>query len=542
MGALRLIGWSQHRARVAAAVALLALLAAACGGQEAGEVDEAAETGAGTTTAPAPADDEPATFRVAVGVDLDTLDPAGTTTTTVANMIDYTVETLIQIDEEGAVVPHLATEWEVADDGLTYTLELQEGVEFHDGTPFDAEAVVFTFERLLDEEVAVPIRAPFEAIEAVEATGEHTVEMRLSQPFPPLLSALSFSAAAIISPASTEEQGNTYTDYRHPIGTGPYMFSEYREGERFVVERFEGYWSDEPYYDTVEFQIVPEAATRVSLLRAGQIDMTILPPVSDIPALEEDPETEVLMAPGNRVIFISINTNEISDPRVRQALNYAVDKEALIDNVLFGAADPLDAPMDSSLFGHCPVGEYPYDPERARELLAEAGVEDLQLRFIAPTGRYIQDFEVAQAISGFLSEVGVQASVETMDWPSYVGRITAAPEEQEQDLHLLGWAPSYMDAFQAMVMFESSNHPPAGLATSFYGTDEVDALLAEAAQEVDEGTRAELYCEASELVWEDAPWIFLHSQRFPIAYRAGIENISYRPNESFYAIYARPAE
>jgi ABC-type transport system substrate-binding protein len=438
------------------------------------------------------------------------------------------------------VHPNLAADWEISDDGLTYTFELQEGVEFHDGEPFNAEAVVTTFERILDEEVTVPIRAPYAAIESVEALDEHTVEMTLSEPFSPLIAGLSFSASAIVSPASLE--GDAYLDYTEPVGTGPYTFGEYREGERFVVEKFDNYWGDEPHYDTVEFQIVPEAATRVSLVRAGQADMIILPPISDLPALEDDPELDVLLAPGNRTIFMAINNNTIDDPRVRQALNYAVDREAIIERVLFDAADPVDAPMDESLVGHCSVGEWPYDPDRARDLLAEAGVEDLELRFIAPTGRYVQDSQVAQAVSGYLEEVGISAPVETMDWPTYVGRITAPADEQEQDLHLLGWAPSYMDSFQHMVIFQTDQQPPAGLGTAFYTNDQVDQILADAATEVDEAARDQLYCEAAELIWDEAPWIFMYSQRFPIVSRADVDGVTYRPNESFYAVYARPSQ
>ena len=484
--------------------------------------------------------DDPTTFRVAVGVDLDTLDPAGQTTTTVANMVDYTVETLTRIDEEGAVLPNLASDWEVSDDGLTYTFELEQGVEFHDGEPFNAEAVATTFDRILDEEVTVPIRAPYEAVESVEALDEHTVEITLSEPFAPFLAGLSFSASAILSPASIE--GDAYLDYTEPVGTGPYTFAEYSPGERFIVEKFDNYWGEEPHYDTVEFQIVPEAATRVSLVRAGQVDMIILPPVSDLPALEDDPEVEVLMAPGNRTIFIAINNEVIDDVNIRQAMNYAVDKEAIIERVLFGAADPVDAPMHESLFGHCAVGSYEYDPDRARELLDEAGVDELEVSFIAPTGRYIQDFEVAQAISGFLEEVGISAPVETMDWPTYLANINVPTEEQGADMHLLGWAPSYMDSFQHMLVFQTDQQPPAGLATAHYSNPEVDDLLAQAATEVDESAREDLYCEASEIVMEEAPWIFLHSQSFPIVYRAGLEGITYRPNESFYAVYAQPAE
>jgi ABC-type transport system substrate-binding protein len=522
------------------AVALAAfLVTAACAPAE----DDLAEPEDDPAEEPEDVEDEPgdpSTFRVAVGIDLDTLDPAGQTTTTVANMVDYTVETLTRIDEEGAVHPLLAEDWEVSDDGLTYTFELRQGVEFHDGEPFNADAVVASFERVLDEEVTVPVRGHLEPIETVEAIDEHTVEMTLSQPFAPFLAGLSFSAGAVVSPASIE--GDAYLDYTEPVGTGPYTFGEYREGERFVVEKFDNYWGEEPHYDTVEFQIVPEAATRVSLVRAGQVDMIILPPVSDLPALEEDPEIEVLMAPGNRTIFIAINNEIVDDERIRQAMNYAVDKDALIERVLFGAADPVDAPMHESLFGHCPVGGYEYDPDRARELLDEAGVDELDVSFIAPTGRYIQDSEVAQAISGFLAEVGINAPVETMDWPTYLANINVPTEEQGADMHLLGWAPSYMDSFQHMVVFQTDQQPPAGLATAHYSNPEVDDLLAQAAQELDESAREDIYCEVSETVMEEAPWIFLYSQNFPIVYRSGIENISYRPNESFYAVYARPAE
>lgn len=482
-----------------------------------------------------------ATFQMAVGVDFDTFDPAGTTTTTIGNMLTYMVETLTRIDEDGEVLPGLARDWGVTDDGLTYTIELQQDVVFHDGTPFNAEAVVFNLERVQDPDVEVPIRAAFEPIDTVMAIDEHTVEVALERPFPPFIAALSFEGGAMISPDSVDAEGNSYTEYTRPVGTGPYTYGEYSAGERFTVQRFDDYWGELPYYSDVEFQIVPEAATRVSLLRAGQIDMIILPPISDLPALEEDPAVEVLLAPGNRTIFMAFNNNTVEDPLVRQALNYAVDRQSIIERVLFDAADPVDAPMDESLFGHCSVGEWPYDPDRARELLAEAGAEDLELRFIAPTGRYVQDSEVAQAVSGFLEEVGVTVVFETMDWPTYVGRITAPAEEQEQDLHLLGWAPSYMDSFQHMVIFQSDQQPPNGLATAFYSNPDVDQILADAAVEIDEGARADLYCGASEIIWDEAPWIFMYSQRFPIAYSADVTNVSFRPNESFYAVYARPA-
>jgi len=485
------------------------------------------------------------TFRIAIGVDADSLDPVQGTTTTIDNIIDYMAQTLIGIDETGALVPLLATEWSTSEDGLTMDLTLREGVVFHDGTPLTADVVVWNFERLLDPNVNVPRRGPYAPIESVEAVDELHVRLHLSQPAPYMAGALTQTTAALVSPASVDLEGNSYENITHLVGTGPYTFTSRSFGERIVVTRFEDYWGEKPYYDEVVFHIVPEATTRESLLLSGQVDMIILPPASDIPALEANPAVEVVFGPSNRTIFIVINTSKppLDDARVRQALNYAVDKEAIVQGILFGAADVMDAPMAESLFGYTSIGAYPYDPERARELLAEAGIEpgELTLDFMSPTGRYVQDFPASQAIANYLADVGITANVRTMDWPTYVGTMTQPVDSNETQLHLLGWAPAFMDASQQMLQFQQSQHPPAGLATSFYTNPEVEDLIARANATVADAERADLYAQAARLIWEDAPWIFLWVQRFPIVHSADVTNISGLPNEKFYALYARPA-
>lgn len=485
------------------------------------------------------------TFRIAVGVDPDTLDPVQGTTTTVDNIMDYMVQTLVTIDQEGSVLPLLATSWEVSEDGLSVTLNLREGVVFHDGTPLTAEVVKWNLERLLDPEVRVPRRAPYTAIETVEAVDPLTVRLTLSQPAPALIAALSQTTSAMISPNSIGQNGNTYKNIVHPVGTGPYTFTSRTPNASLVVDRFEDYWGEKPYYQTVEFRIVPEATTREALLLAGQVDLMILPPASDLPALKANPAVEVLLAPSDRTIFIALNNQlePLTDKRVRQALNYAVDKQAIIEGILFGAADAMDAPMAASLFGYEKIGGYEYNPEKAKALLAEAGIpEGTELEMIAPTGRYLQDFQAAQAIAGFLRDVGLEVSVNTMDWPTYIATITKPVEENQMQMHLLGWAPAFLDASQQMVQFWSERWPPNGLATSFYKNEKVDELIVAAAEEPNPEKRAELYAEASRLIWEDAPWIFLWVQRFPIVYDADIAGVSSLPNEKFQAIYAHPAE
>jgi ABC-type transport system substrate-binding protein len=518
-------------ARSLAATVALGLLLSACSVEDPEAPAGGGEGGGGT-------------FSIAVGIDPDTFDPAGQTTTTVQNMVDYVVETLVVFDEDGEVVGNLAETFETSEDGLTVTLGLAEGVVFHDGTPFDAEAVKFNLERIIDPALTVPLGAPFEVIESVTAVDDTTVEVALSRPSPGFISALSVTTAGMISPGSVTADGNTNENYQRPVGTGPYTFGEYTAGESVTVEKFADYWGEEPYYDTVVFRVVPEAATRESLLLSGQVDMMILPPVSDLEALQANEDVEVLLAESDRTIFIALDTNDpvLSDPRVRQALNYAVDKQAIVENVLFGAGEVLDAPMAPSLAGYCETGSYDHDPERARQLLAEAGAEGVSLDLLTPSGRYVQDQQAAEAIAGYLREVGLQVNVSTSDFPSFLARVNAAPSADTVDMHLLGWAPPYLDADFQMQMFRQATHPPAGLATSFYTNPQVEELLAQADVETDADAREQLYCDASQVIWDDAPWIFLWTQSFPVVWSTDVTGISATPTEKFSAVYARPAD
>jgi peptide/nickel transport system substrate-binding protein len=486
-----------------------------------------------------------ATFRIAVGIDPDTLDPVQMTTTTVGNIVDYVVETLTRLAPDGSITPHLAESWTVSEDGRQYTFMLRKGISFHDGTPFDAAAVKWNFDRLKDADVRVPIRAPY-PIESAEVVDDHTVRVTLKRPYVPFVSALSWTTAGISSPASVEKHGNTYKNYTHLVGTGPYVFQERQKGQKITVTRYDKYWGQKPYYDEVDFRIVPEAATRESLLLAGQVDLIILPPVADLPALERNKAVKALLAPSDRTIFIAVNTQKplLNDVRVRQALNYAVDKNAIIASILFGSGDVMDAPMAPSLFGYCKVGAYEFNQAKAKQLLAAAGVKPgTQISLIHPTGRYVQDKEATQAVAGYLREVGLEPQLQTMDWPSYIQTInTPLDKDNTTQLHYLGWAPAFLDASQQMLQFLSTYAPPNGLATTFYQDAQVDTWITAAESEGNESKRRELYCDIAKKVWNDAPWIFLWVQRFPIVYSAKVTGVESLPNEKFYALYARPVQ
>ena len=522
------MNWPTARGRTFAALVAAGLLLGACSFEQ----DPAASTGAGADSS----------FSIAIGIDLDTLDPAGQTTTTVQNVVDYMVEPLVK-EQDGQIVGHLAESFQTSPDGLTIDLTLRQGVTFHDGTPFNAEAVVFNLQRITDPNLRVPLGAPFEVMQSVTTTGEHSVRIALKQPSPIFLKALTITPAGMISPASVQAEGNTYDSYQHPVGTGPYTFTTFTAGQSLTVTKFPGYWGQQPHYETVEFRIVPEAATRESLLLAGQVDMIILPPVSDLQALRNNPEVNVILGESDRTIYIAFDNVDplLSNPQVRQALNYAVDKQAIVDNVLFGAAKVVDAPMSPALFGYCPTGSYGYDPERAKQLLAAAGAQGASLELFTPSGRYVQDQQASEAIAGYLREAGLTVNVTTSDWGAYLGRVNAPHSENTVDMHLLGWAPGYLDASVQMQMFRSATHPPTGLGTAFYTNPRVEELLAQADREIDQGAREQQYCDASKTIWEEAPWIFLWTQSFPVVHAAGVTGIATTPTEKFDALYARPA-
>ena len=514
----------RRRAAGAAVLTVAALMLAAC-------------TTSGSTSG---ADGD--TFTIGIGVDLDTVDPAQQTTTTVQNVIDYGLETLTSLDKEGKATPGLATSWETSESGKELTLHLRNDVKFHDETPFDAEAVKFNLDRIRDTKVKVPIGGAFTVIEDVEIVDSSTVRLHLEYPDPSLVSNLGITTSAIISPASATEDGNTYENIVKPVGTGPYMFKSFEKGDKATYEKFDDYWGEKPYYETVVFSIIPEGNSREAVLRSGEAQMIMNPPVSDLEALQSDPEIDVMKAPSDRSIFVAFNTSKppFDNVDVRRALNYAVNKQSIIENVLFGTVDLMDSPLAASLNGHCSAGSYEYDPEKARQLLDEAGVENLTITFGTPSGRYLQDKQAAQAIAANLREVGVQANVRTTDWPSYQAGIVE--KDGPYDMHLLGWAPGALDAATQFQMFQKSQWPPNGLATAFYTDDKVESLIAAGNRELDDEKRNELYCDAQKQLWSDAPWMFLWSQTLVLAHSTDVAGISYVPNEKFDTMYAHPAE
>lgn len=480
------------------------------------------------------------TMTIGIGITLDTLDPAQQTTTTVMNVLDYDLQTLLTFDEKGDLKPLLAKSWSWSDDGMALTVKLRDGVTFHDGTPFNAKAVKFSFGRLLSDKVKVPIGAAFQVIKSIDVVKPDVVRFNLKQPDPNLLPNLASTVSAIVSPASTKKDGNSYTNILHPVGTGAYKLVKRTRGSELVFKRYDNYWGKAPYYDKVVFKIIPESNALEAGLRSGQLDMIMNPPVSDLKALAALPGVNVLKAPSDRSIFIAFVTNKkpFGNEKIRQAFNYAVNKKAIIKNVMFDAVERMNSPFADTVSGHCKVGGYDYNPKKAKKLLAEAGATDLSITMGTPRGRYTQDFQASQAIASYLRKVGVKVQVKTMDWASYVSLVNSTHDPY--NLFMLGWAPMALDGPTQMQMFTKATWPPNGLNGSFYTDPQVEKWFKEAKQTLDVNKRNKLYCNIQKKLWKDAPWIFLWSQNLILAYNSDIAGISYQPTEKFVTIYAHP--
>jgi peptide/nickel transport system substrate-binding protein len=487
-------------------------------------------------------------IRLAIDLDPDTLDPAGQTNPTISSIVDHLAETLVRLQPDGSIGPGLARTFSQSADGRSFMFELRPDIEFHDGSLLNAEVATLSLQRFLNPQLRVPLRAPFDTnlVDSIIPLGPLTLRITLKDTSRLFLHKLAATELAIVSPLHARLFPDSFND--EPVGTGPYRFKERRKGESVVLERFDRYWGKRTYYPLVQFRIVPEVATRESLLLANQVELILQPPLSDLPALQKNPNLKVLLTPTARSTFVAMDLTlpggtPLAIKKVRQALNYAIDRDGIIRNVLFGAATPLDAPMASTLVGYARIGGYSYDPNRAKQMLLEGGTPHLQLRFMHPTGRSMQEpmaAQLAQAIAGNLRDVGVDTELVGSDWPTFLAAIGVAEDKGTAHMHLFNWAPAFLDASEQMTQFVRSHWPPQGLATSHYWNPKVELLVGQAARERDDQKRLDQYAEAQRIVWDDAPWIFLWSPSSVMVHSARLKGISMSPTEKFSAAYAEP--
>ncbi len=448
-------------------------------------------------------------------------------------------------DESTEVEPGLAERWEISDDGLVYTLYLRQGIKFHDGTDFNAEAVKFNIDRQIDPDHPYHDTGEFPYAEftwgmvsQVEVVDEFTVKFTLEDRFAPFLNHLAMHPAAMASPAAIEERGRDFSI--NPVGTGPFKFVSWTPGVEVVLEKNPDYWRGEPKVDRVIYRPIIEDQSRLTELEAGSVNFIVNVPPDDLARLREDTRFTIVEQPGMHTWWVAFNhTREpFNDVRVRQAMNYAVNKQAIVDNILQGTGTLAVNPLPPVVWSYIDdVQTYPYDPDRARELLAEAGYPDgFSCVFWLPeSGSGMQQPVVmGTAMQADWQAVGIDCEIQTFEWGTYLERVIVPPEEAEFDLMEMSWIGDNGDPDNHLfILLSGEQFPPNGYNMGFYQNDEVDALLAEARVTLDRDKRTELYQQAQKLIAEDPPWVMIDHETQIVVMDAKIQNFKLHPTGPF---------
>ncbi|WP_245183646.1 ABC transporter substrate-binding protein [Lentibacillus salicampi] len=470
------------------------------------------------------------------------LDPAAVTDGESIYVTNQIYDTLVQYEEEGTnVKPSLATDWEVSDNKLTWTFQLRDDVKFHDGTDFNAEAVVYNFERWTTSAEFTYYGAMFRAtddnpkgiIENVEATDEYEVQFTLSEPNAPFLNTLAMAAFGIASPESIEKHGEDF--FKNPVGTGPFIFEEWVPDDSITLTKNEDYFGEAAKVDEVIFRTIPDNGARFMELQAGSIDiMNGLNP-QDIQNVESDENLQAIYRPSMNVGYMAFNTDKegpMSEKLVRQAINLAIDKDELL-KLYEGIGKPATNPIPPSMWGHNDdIEDYGYDPEEAKSLLSQAGYGDgmdLVLHTFSNPRDYMPQPKVtAQAIQEMLKDVNINVEIIENDWDTHT-----SGEDMSYDMKFLGWIGDNGDPDNFLYyLLDKDNATPDAGNTAMYKSNEVHDLLIEAQSEPDQDKRTELYMEAQEIIHEDAPWLPIAHTTPPLAANKNVKNYVPHPTGS----------
>ncbi len=448
-------------------------------------------------------------------------------------------DSLVELDEKLGVKPLLAESWEVSRDALTYTFKLKKGVKWHDGKPFTARDVAFTFYSVLDPKVTTPHRGYFDALvgfpeltnkdhpkkpeelaqKPIEVLDDHTIRFRLRYPYGAFLAVLVNPRAGIVPEHILKGQDLNTTEFnRKPIGTGPFKFVEWRRGERIVLEANPDYHAGRPALDRLIYRVIPDTVVLLQELRAGGVDFIERPPLTEMARLKQTPGFKVLTADNTSYTYFGFRQDlaPFDDLQVRRALYHAIDIPAIVREVLQGYGTVATGQFPPGSWAFDPsVKPYPYDPNRAKALLAEAGwkpgsdgvlqKDGKRLAFSLKHDQADQTVkDTSIIIQEFLKKVGVEARIEPLDWPTFVKKLFASDFEGI----VVGWTNFHDPDPFAYSIWHSGQWKGRNFA--HYKNPRADTALEAARRAGDQAERKRQYAEFSKILMEDAPYVFLY--------------------------------
>ncbi len=462
------------------------------------------------------------TLVYARGHDSVRLDPGHETDGESFKVMDNIYENLVSFaDTTTEIVPELASRWEISEDGLTYTFHLRPGVKFHDGSPFDAAAVVFSLDRQRDKKPSHPFHSvggpyPYwqamsmdDIVKDLVATDDSTVVITLKRRNAPFLANLAMGFSSIVSPTAAKQHGEDF--FKHPSGTGPFRFVEWVKDDHITLERNPEYWGGKAHLDRVVFRTIPENTVRFLALEEGSIQGLDGLNTDLAKRVAVEKKQELLMQPGMNVGYLAMNMDKppFDNKDVRLAINHAINRDGIVQGLYGGFGTPAINPMPPTLWGfNRNIKPYAYDPAKARQLLAQAGFPNgFKTVLWAMNGPrpYMPDpLKIAEAIQSDLKAVGITAELHTVEWGTYLDQT----QHGKHEMCLMGWTGDNGDPdnFLYVLLDKEATRLPAQ-NVAFYRSDPLHELLVKAQEESNVATRTALYEQAQQIVHEDAPWV-----------------------------------
>lgn len=473
------------------------------------------------------------TLIYAQGADPRGLDPAYVDDGESSKVIVNVYEGLLKYKPGSTEIePCLAEEWKISDDGKVYTFTLRKNVKFHDGTPFNADAVVFSVERQLPPNATddMPYASfTFGPVEKVEKVDEYTVKFTLKDPYTPFLANLAMSLAApIVSPAAVKKYGDKFIE--NPVGTGPFKFIKWDKQQSITLERNEEYWGEKALAAKAIFKFTKENAVRASELMSGSIDMMDGVDPNDVKTLEEK-KLQIFKGNGMNINYMAFNCSRapFNDPKLREAVSYAINREELVKFLYQGYAELANSTLPPFMPGYDKDAKpYGYDPEKAKTMLKELGKENLKIKIITYSNprpyNPVNGQKLAEAVQNYLSQVGITAEIVPYEWKEY--KVKAG--QGEGDIMFYGWIGDNGDADNFLSLFDSKEIDST-LNVAKYSNPEVDQLLVKGRTLPNGEERENVYKQIQQIVLKDAAWLPISHAMDMAAYSSKISNFSLHP-------------
>ena len=457
-------------------------------------------------------DKKPSELVVAQAANPTTMDPHDTQDTLAYGIQKTMYEGLLGFDKDMKVVPVLAEGMpQLAKDAKSVTFKLKKGIKFQDGTDFNAEAVKINLDRLKDPANKLKRASLFAAVDHVEVIDPNTVKVVLNKPFAAIVQTFAHPAAMFISPKAIKEYGKEVS--RHPVGTGLFQFVEWKDSQYVVVKKFDGYWdkNNSAKVNKITFKPIPEAGSRVAMLKTGEVQFVFPLPSEQVESVKTDKNVAVDRSQSiiERYVTFNVKQKPFEDKRVRQALNYAVDKETMIKVTYKGYGTVAESAIAPKVWGFQKQQMYPYDVEKAKKLLAEAGYPDgFETTIWAANSTEVTRY--AEFIQQQWQAVGVKAKVQPMEYVTLVNQMSVKPEVSKMLTNMGGWSPSTGEAdWGIRPLLTKDMFPTAGFNVGFYSNDQLEKDVEIGLRSADEKERLSAYADAQKTIVEDAPWVFL---------------------------------